>query len=172
MTSAQGWPVWQGTFLPFGEEYSPQISSNHYKFSGKERDIESGLDYFGARYYGSALGRFITSDWSAVPVPVPYADFSDPQSLNQYTYVRDVPTTRIDPDGHMPILTLDDAWAGLKEGVKELGRAIGHFATSLPPPHPMGMLPPPVCGCNVPQNNKENNNSNSKENNSNSNSKN
>src|SRR5437899_3708947 len=68
--------------------------------SGKERDAETGLDYFGARHYSNGLGRFITPDWSAIPVPVPYADLSDPQSLNQYTYVRNVPTARIDLDGH------------------------------------------------------------------------
>jgi RHS repeat-associated protein len=35
------------------------------KFTGKERDTESGLDMFGARYYGSSLGRFMTPDWAA-----------------------------------------------------------------------------------------------------------
>jgi RHS repeat-associated protein len=34
--------------------------SNHYKFNGKERDTESQLDYFGARYYGNWTGRFLT----------------------------------------------------------------------------------------------------------------
>src|SRR5437763_3117927 len=100
LTSGGGWPVWQGTFLPFGEEYNPQISSNNYKFTGKERDTESGLDYFGARYYGSALGRFITPDWLSTPVPVPYADLHDPQSFNQYGYVRNMPTVKVDVDGH------------------------------------------------------------------------
>jgi len=40
-----------------------------HKFTGKERDSESGLDEFGARYYGSSLGRFMTPDWAAKPVP-------------------------------------------------------------------------------------------------------
>jgi hypothetical protein len=65
MTSDGGWPVWQGTFLPYGEEYNQQITTNHYKFTGKERDSESGLDYFGARYYGSGLGRFVKPDWGS-----------------------------------------------------------------------------------------------------------
>jgi RHS repeat-associated protein len=42
-------------------------------FTGKERDAESGNDYFGARYYSSALGRFMSPDWSAKVEPVPYA---------------------------------------------------------------------------------------------------
>jgi RHS repeat-associated protein len=71
-------------------------------FTGKQHDPESGLDNFGARYYGSsdALGRFITPDWSPTASPVPYADFSDPQSLNQYAYVRNNPMSRADADGH------------------------------------------------------------------------
>ncbi len=61
---------------------------NHYKFTGKERDTESNLDYFGARHYASSLGRFMTPDWSADPDPVPYADIQNPQTLNLYSYVQ------------------------------------------------------------------------------------
>ena len=43
---------------------------------GKERDSETGLDYFGARYYGSTMGRFLSPDWSAAPMPVPYASLN------------------------------------------------------------------------------------------------
>jgi len=70
------------------------------KFSGKERDAESGLDYFGARYYGSSMGRFLSPDWSAKVAPVPYAKLDDPQSLNLYAYVRNNPLSKTDPDGH------------------------------------------------------------------------
>jgi RHS repeat-associated protein len=68
--------------------------------TGKERDSESGLDMFGARYYGSSLGRFMTPDWAAKPTNVPYASFGNPQSLNLYSYVNNNPTTTRDPDGH------------------------------------------------------------------------
>src|SRR5271166_5223638 len=50
--------------------------------TGKERDVESGNDYFGARYYASSMGRFMSPDWSAQEEPVPYAKMDDPQSLN------------------------------------------------------------------------------------------
>ena len=73
------------------------------KFTGKERDQETGLDYFGARYYGGALGRFTSPDWSAKPQPVPYADFSNPQSLNLYAYVQNNPLKNRDLDGHICI---------------------------------------------------------------------
>jgi RHS repeat-associated protein len=75
-------------------------SNNTVKFTGKYRDTESGLDYFGARYYANAMGRFMSPDWAAKPVTVPYAEFGDPQSLNLYGYVEDAPINRIDADGH------------------------------------------------------------------------
>ena len=56
-------------------------------FTGKERDSESGLDEFGARYYASPLGRFMTPDWATKPTDVPYANFGNPQSLNLYRRV-------------------------------------------------------------------------------------
>ena len=70
-------------------------------FTGKERDAESGNDYFGARYYSSAMGRFMSPDWSAKAEPVPYAKLGDPQSLNLYAYVYNSPLTRVDADGHL-----------------------------------------------------------------------
>jgi RHS repeat-associated protein len=100
ITAGSGWPVWEATYLPYGEEYNPQIGDEHYKFTGKEHDNESGLDYLGARYYGSTLGRFLTPDWAVKPIAVPYADFGDPQSLNLYSYVRNSPIARFDVDGH------------------------------------------------------------------------
>jgi RHS repeat-associated protein len=71
-----------------------------YKFTGKERDAESVLDMFGARYYASTMGRFMTPDWAEDPDPVPYANLGDPQSLNLYGYVRNNPTSNKDDDGH------------------------------------------------------------------------
>ena len=69
-------------------------------FTGKERDTESGNDYFGARYYASSMGRFMSPDWSAKPVGIPYADLAQPQSLNLYAYVVNNPLSHKDPNGH------------------------------------------------------------------------
>jgi RHS repeat-associated protein len=71
------------------------------RYTGKDRDAETGLDYFGARYYSSNFGRFMTPDWAATPTDVPYAQFGDPQSLNLYGYVRNNPNTGVDADGHV-----------------------------------------------------------------------
>jgi RHS repeat-associated protein len=88
------------TTYPTGAYPSGTLDTQAVKFTGKERDAETGLDYFGARYYSGGQGRFMTPDWSAEPEPVPYADFSDPQSLNLYAYVRNDPLTNRDLDGH------------------------------------------------------------------------
>ena len=64
------------------------------KFTGKERDSESGLDYFEARFFGSALGRFTSPDPENANGTV-----SDPQSWNGYAYARNNPLVFTDPDG-------------------------------------------------------------------------
>lgn len=72
-------------------------------FTGKERDTESGNDYFEARYYGSSMGRFMSPDYSDMtfgPDPVPNADTMNPQSLNLYAYGQNNPLKNVDPDGH------------------------------------------------------------------------
>ena len=125
MTSGGGWPVWQGTFLPFGEEYNPQISSNHYKFTGKERDSESGLDYLGARYYANSLGRFSSID----PIHFQASTLNDPQKFNLYAYVRNSPLRLIDPDGKAARLPDDEqkrkkALEGMKAAV---GKQAGEY---------------------------------------------
>jgi RHS repeat-associated protein len=75
------------------------------KFTGKERDAETGLDYFGARYYSGALGRFMSPDEV-------FADQhpDDPQSWNIYAYVRNNPIKNTDPSGR-----------DCTEGIKECG---------------------------------------------------
>jgi RHS repeat-associated protein len=101
MLSAGGnWPVSSDTYYPFGQEAYPSGDNNHYKFTGKERDIESGLDYFGARYYVSGIGRFMSADWSAQAQPVPYASLEEPQTLNLFAYVKNNPISLVDPNGH------------------------------------------------------------------------
>ncbi len=70
------------------------------RFTGKERDAESGNDYFGARYYASTMGRFLSPDWDSSPVAIPYADRTNPQSFNLYSYAGNNPLSRTDPDGH------------------------------------------------------------------------
>jgi RHS repeat-associated protein len=69
-------------------------SVNHSFLTQKERDVESGLDYFWARYYSSSQGRFTSVDPENAG-----ADSSYPQTWNGYSYALNTPTIFIDPDG-------------------------------------------------------------------------
>ncbi len=114
-TNSAGQPELDCQSLPFGdqlycfpdpgapgddpsEDATGSLTGIH--FTGKERDSESGNDYFGARYYASSMGRFLSPDWNDDPVPVPYADLTNPQTLNLYSYVQNNPLRTVDPDGH------------------------------------------------------------------------
>jgi RHS repeat-associated protein len=73
-----------------------------HKFTGKERDSESGLDNFGARYDSSSMGRFMTPD----PL-MASARVWDPQTWNRYSYSLNNPLMFIDPTG-MKEVTADE----------------------------------------------------------------
>jgi RHS repeat-associated protein len=84
--------------LPFGDGWTQFLTgwdNDLTGFTGKERDSESGNDYFGARYYGSSMGRFLTPD----PSGLAYANLNNPQSLNLYAYGLNNPLKFIDPSG-------------------------------------------------------------------------
>lgn len=101
VTNATGTTIEQESdYYPYGGERVITAGANNYKFTGKERDAESGLDDSDARYYESSTGRFMSPDWADRPNAVPYAILGDPQSLNLYSYVSNNPLARTDPDGH------------------------------------------------------------------------
>ncbi len=81
--------------LPFGDGLTQQGTgpdATEHHFTGKVRDNESGNDYFGARYFGSTMGRFLSPDPTG-------GHTEDPQTLNKYMYVRNNPLTLTDPTG-------------------------------------------------------------------------
>lgn len=106
---------------PYGDYTTAYGSTdtNSLHFTGKMRDwesgndplggpnssgqVETGNDYFGARYYASSMGRFMSPDWSSSPTAVPYASLDNPQSLNLYSYAGNNPLTRTDPNGHCDV---------------------------------------------------------------------
>ncbi|MFA5060642.1 MAG: LamG-like jellyroll fold domain-containing protein [Candidatus Omnitrophota bacterium] len=85
-----------------------------FYFTGKQLDDETGLYYYGARYYDPKLGRFITAD-TIVQDPV-----GNPQTLNRYSYVSNNPVNRTDPDGH----SWKSFWKKWGDFVSPLGRAV------------------------------------------------
>jgi RHS repeat-associated protein len=103
-TDIQSWPYGDQLYS-FPDQYAPSTAndSTPLHFTGKERDAESGNDYFGARYYSSSMGRFMSPDYNEDGdqiQPVPFANLEDPQGLNQYAYAGNNPLINIDPDGH------------------------------------------------------------------------
>jgi len=114
----------ESDYMPYGGEIVivPDTTGNQYKFTGKERDTETDLDYFGARYYAHSFMRFMTPDWSATPVPIPYAQMGIPQTLNLYSYVENNPITSTDPDGHADPPKPEDPCIGSAECAYERAR--------------------------------------------------
>lgn len=93
--------------LPFGElapnNNTASLGATEQYFTGKERDAESGNDYFGARYFASSMGRLMSPDSFA-------NDFvlANPQSWNLYSYGRNNPLIFVDPDGRRVELLGDE----------------------------------------------------------------
>jgi len=91
----------QHAYMPFGEELCngvpcPSVTPGQpRRFTGKERDTETGLDYFGARYYEAPIARFTTVD----PSMTPTENIFDPQRWDRYAYGRNNPLKHVDPDG-------------------------------------------------------------------------
>ncbi|MCP4161043.1 MAG: hypothetical protein GY760_13295, partial [Deltaproteobacteria bacterium] len=94
----------QFSYYPFGKlrlsKKSGEDTIADYKFTGKERDAESDLDYFEMRYYSSTLMRFNRVD----PLSASYPEnwIGDPQQLNFYSYCRNNPIILVDPSGMAP----------------------------------------------------------------------
>src|SRR6185312_333850 len=117
--------------LPFGDGQScsgSETTPNH--FTGKERDSEDGLDYFGARYYTSNMGRWLSPDWSAKAEAVPYAKLDNAQTLNLYAYVGDNPLTKADIDGHQEQLEERDPESDARDDA-EFYRGMSEAASRL-----------------------------------------
>ena len=127
-------------YLPFGEEIPGgwagrssewgATNDTNEKFTGQLRDLETGLDYFHARYLSSSLGRFTSPDPGNAGAN-PY----DPQSWNGYSYARNNPLALVDPSG-----MIYGSGSGDDGGCDDDPFCGGDY----PPPPPSDPTPPPV----------------------------
>jgi RHS repeat-associated protein len=155
VTNAAGQVVERHDYMPFGEECTTGPCSGNLnlgsgqpkRFTGKERDVETGLDYFGARYYGSKIGRFSTVD--------PYLDqqaaLFNPQRWNRYAYGLNNPLRFIDPDGREVPVVVDGRMHNMgtellpagtvAQGNQAFGVLVGVASLGLPDPTDIALAP-------------------------------
>jgi RHS repeat-associated protein len=142
-------------YLPFGEECTtgpcasnPGLNAGQpRKYTGKERDKETGLDYFGARYHGSKIGRFTTVD----PVYNWQENLVDPQRWNRYAYARNNPLRYVDPDGREVVSVMGGRMYGMgtevlppgtvAQGNQAFGVLVGIASLGLPDPTDAALAP-------------------------------
>ena len=108
ITDESGNVVTDITYEPFGELVSEQ--EERYLYTGKEKDVSTGLYYYGARYYDPEIGRFLTRDTVK-------GSRDSPQTLNKYIYCLNNPMKYIDPTGNQtqdPQQAVEDVFAGLQ----------------------------------------------------------
>jgi RHS repeat-associated protein len=120
ITNATGTVCYEADFYPYGGERAVTTTcSQNYKFTGKERDAETGNDNFGARYYPNNLGRFLTPD----PL-MASGRASNPQSWNRYAYTLNNPVRFIDPNGlqEQPCATTDQECAKRRQAANGKGK--------------------------------------------------
>ena len=130
---------------PFGaylRTIGTYADATEHHFTGKERDSESGNDYFGARYYASSVGRFMSPD----PISRSSAHLDNPQRWNEYAYALNNPLINVDvdgrfsTDGHTDITTAGFRRAGM-DPHSDFARAVLAANHAVDTGHYTGFIP-------------------------------
>jgi len=130
-TDQQGNVVWRETYEPYGARIKkePAASTNARWHTGHALDVETGLQYAGARYYDPVLGRFMGID------PKGFSQ-GNPHSFNRYNYGSNNPYKYIDPDGAWSTdahnYFIDQAFSGLSSTVRGYIKEGSSSADALP----------------------------------------
>ncbi len=140
LTDASGNPLQKLDYYPFGGAMLLlNATANQYQFVGRERDSETGLDYYQYRMLATGLGRWTAGDRILLPNP------GFPQMLDRYTYVLDNPTNYLDPDGRCARCPGDPGWRpGLQSELGDDFRE-GRRRISICAALPTWMFPEPPC---------------------------
>ena len=134
ITNVSGGVVQKLDYLPFGSERVNVKTSGfdtRFTFTDQEKDDESGLMYYGARYYNPVIGRFTSVDPA-------FDNFMEPQSFNKYAYTQNNPLKYIDPTGLSNLPAYDSAGHPMAIEMEKMRNSTGYqqlesFATSLTP---------------------------------------
>jgi RHS repeat-associated protein len=136
VTGENGSVIARHDYLPFGEEIPSGYANRgadwaaddsvKQKFTGQARDSETGNDFFNARYFNGALGRFLSPDPGNAG-----ADLLNPQSWNGYGYVNNSPLINVDPDGMGSLSFSDLPTVGSGSGVG-LSNGFGSSSPGIP----------------------------------------
>ena len=125
-TDVTGAVLWKENYRPFGGRLvnSAAAQGNRQWFGGKAADTETGLSYFGARYYDPILGRFMARD------PKRF-DGQDLHTFNSYAYANNNPYANVDPDGRVTHVLGRAVFqvsfsAATRLGAKEVGERLGY----------------------------------------------
>ncbi|AKB28468.1 hypothetical protein MSSIT_1749 [Methanosarcina siciliae T4/M] len=104
MVDENGLEVERTDYFPYGQVRSGELEK--YGFTGQENDADTGLMYYGARYYSPEYRVFVQPD---TMLPDPY----NPQALNRYSYVLNNPVKYTDPSGHYVETAIDVAFLAM-----------------------------------------------------------
>ena len=114
ITDYSGTPIQYYHYAPYGELIEKSKSGlydERYKFTGKERDAESGYDFFGARFYSSIFGHWLSVDPLADKYP----------NISSYAYCGWNPISRIDPDGKWVQVVVGALISGAADAAIQVG---------------------------------------------------
>jgi RHS repeat-associated protein len=104
-------------YSAFGEEHTQSTLNNPWRFSGKRTDKETGLLFFGKRYYDPDIGRWITKD-----------PLGTPEGINRYAFAQNQPIDRIDLYGLFSIGSrLNSIWSWIKQAYQFANTGIHNF---------------------------------------------
>lgn len=128
VTNASGQVVSRHDYSPFGGELTNAartslgisygaVDSSKLRFTSQQHDGATGLDYFGARYFSSQQGRFMSPD----PVQAWRRNVAKPQRWNLYAYVSNNPLSFIDPNGEEEVFIFDQPTRPPDRGVRGMG---------------------------------------------------
>jgi len=124
-------------YFPFGSERLNERNGDfetHFTFTDKERDTESGLMYYGARYYNPAIGRFTQLD--PVVIDTIRQKFAlalqNPQLLNGYTYTSNNPLKYVDPEGKYLVNAKEKASNDIRNNRQYITNAADKFTDVTP----------------------------------------